>query len=224
MIKSFWQASGSPRGDDVKTVGGRPHVDGRFGERERGAAAIQAAARGPRRRRRPDRFWEKSCRFPLRRRWALLRPRSRLRARAARERPAANAGIFRRCRTPPRCPRSSQSWVRLQRVPPEMRIFTPGLRFFSNSSVRRPSSASRDRRQQAGRSGTDDDGLIIERRETGRRPRPSLTSSNCRGESDLFAVCRAESQARTLSPPAVLRPRSAALRRHRPRLRRLPPG
>src|SRR5947209_19964480 len=40
-------------------------------------------------------------------------------------------------------PRLSVSWVRLQRVPPDMRILTPGLRFFSNSSTRRPSSADR---------------------------------------------------------------------------------
>src|SRR5579871_6165826 len=40
-------------------------------------------------------------------------------------------------------PRLSVAWVRLQRVPPDMRILTPGLRFFSTSSVRRPASAAR---------------------------------------------------------------------------------
>src|SRR5580704_1831748 len=40
-------------------------------------------------------------------------------------------------------PRLSVSWVRLQRVPPDIRILTPGLRFFSKSSTRRPSSAAR---------------------------------------------------------------------------------
>ena len=58
-------------------------------------------------------------------------------------------------------PRSSQSWVRLQRVPPEIRILTPGLRFFSTSSVRRPSSASRVAASKPGRPGADDDGLIF---------------------------------------------------------------
>src|SRR4051794_14894777 len=40
-------------------------------------------------------------------------------------------------------PRLSVSWVTLQRVPPDMRILTPGLRFFSSTSTRRPSSAAR---------------------------------------------------------------------------------
>src|SRR5436305_11581909 len=40
-------------------------------------------------------------------------------------------------------PRLSVAWVRLQRVPPDMRILTPGLRFFSSSSTRRPNSAAR---------------------------------------------------------------------------------
>src|SRR5262245_45404429 len=40
-------------------------------------------------------------------------------------------------------PRLSVAWVMLQRVPPDMRIFTPGLRFFSRSNVRRPRSAAR---------------------------------------------------------------------------------
>src|SRR5436190_13760811 len=31
----------------------------------------------------------------------------------------------------------------LQRVPPDMRILTPGLRFFSSSRTRRPASAAR---------------------------------------------------------------------------------
>ena len=35
-------------------------------------------------------------------------------------------------------PRTSVAWVRLQRVPPEMRIFTPGRRFFSSSNVASP--------------------------------------------------------------------------------------
>jgi len=39
--------------------------------------------------------------------------------------------------------RASVAWVRLQRVPPDMRILAPGLRFFSSSSVRRPRSAAR---------------------------------------------------------------------------------
>src|SRR5579883_1542622 len=40
-------------------------------------------------------------------------------------------------------PRLSVACVRLQRVPPDMRILTPGRRFFSNRSTRRPSSAAR---------------------------------------------------------------------------------
>ena len=40
-------------------------------------------------------------------------------------------------------PRLSVACVRLQRVPPDIRILTPGLRFFSKSSVRRPRSAAR---------------------------------------------------------------------------------
>src|SRR5262249_31972978 len=40
-------------------------------------------------------------------------------------------------------PRLSVFWVMLQRVPPDMRILTPGLRFFSSSNVRRPPSAAR---------------------------------------------------------------------------------
>src|SRR5207237_750567 len=39
-------------------------------------------------------------------------------------------------------PRLSVAWVMLQRVPPDMRILTPGLRFFSRSSTRRPCSAA----------------------------------------------------------------------------------
>src|SRR5207244_2832546 len=39
-------------------------------------------------------------------------------------------------------PRLSVAWVMLQRVPPDMRILTPGLRFFSSSRVRRPRSAA----------------------------------------------------------------------------------
>src|SRR5215470_4467380 len=40
-------------------------------------------------------------------------------------------------------PRLSVAWVILQRVPPDMRILIPGLRFFSSRSVRRPRSAAR---------------------------------------------------------------------------------
>src|SRR5439155_116627 len=40
-------------------------------------------------------------------------------------------------------PRLSVAWVMLQRVPPDMRILTPGRRFFSRSSVRAPCSAAR---------------------------------------------------------------------------------
>src|SRR5579863_508628 len=40
-------------------------------------------------------------------------------------------------------PRESQACVRLQRVPPEIRILTPGRLFFSTSSVFRPRSAAR---------------------------------------------------------------------------------
>ena len=40
-------------------------------------------------------------------------------------------------------PRRSVAWVMLHRVPPDMRIFTPALRFFSNSTTRRPRSAAR---------------------------------------------------------------------------------
>src|SRR5687767_5051760 len=40
-------------------------------------------------------------------------------------------------------PRASVSCVMLQRVPPEIRIFTPALVFFSKSSVRFPRSAAR---------------------------------------------------------------------------------
>ena len=40
-------------------------------------------------------------------------------------------------------PAPSQSCVILHRVPPDIRILTPGLRFFSTSSVRRPRSALR---------------------------------------------------------------------------------
>ena len=40
-------------------------------------------------------------------------------------------------------PAASQLCVILQRVPPDIKIFTPGLRFFSSSSVRRPRSALR---------------------------------------------------------------------------------
>src|SRR5262249_16089841 len=39
-------------------------------------------------------------------------------------------------------PRLSQAWVMLHRVPPDMRIFTPGLRFFSSRTTRRSSSAA----------------------------------------------------------------------------------
>ena len=39
-------------------------------------------------------------------------------------------------------PRASQSWVMLHRVPPDMRIFTPGFFPFSSSSTRRPRSAA----------------------------------------------------------------------------------
>ncbi len=41
-------------------------------------------------------------------------------------------------------PAASQSCVMLHRVPPDIRILTPGLRFFSSSSVRRPRSAARE--------------------------------------------------------------------------------
>src|SRR5438132_1279107 len=40
-------------------------------------------------------------------------------------------------------PRLSVAWVMLQRVPPDIKILTPGLRFFSKSTVRRPRSAVR---------------------------------------------------------------------------------
>ena len=40
-------------------------------------------------------------------------------------------------------PRASVAWVRLQWPPPEIRILTPGRRFFSSSSVRRPRAAAR---------------------------------------------------------------------------------
>ena len=39
-------------------------------------------------------------------------------------------------------PRLSQSWVMLHRVPPDIRILTPGLRDFSSNSTRRPRSAA----------------------------------------------------------------------------------
>src|SRR4051794_8450093 len=40
-------------------------------------------------------------------------------------------------------PRLSVAWVMLQRVPPDMRILTPGRRFFSSSCTRGPHSAAR---------------------------------------------------------------------------------
>ncbi len=40
-------------------------------------------------------------------------------------------------------PTASVSWVMLQRVPPDIRIFTPGLEFFSSKRVRKPRSAAR---------------------------------------------------------------------------------
>src|SRR5690606_27771071 len=40
-------------------------------------------------------------------------------------------------------PRRSVAWGSLQRVPPDIRMFTPGLAVFSSPSVRRPSSAPR---------------------------------------------------------------------------------
>ena len=54
-------------------------------------------------------------------------------------------------------PAASQSCVMLQRVPPDIKILTPGLRFFSNSSVRRPRSALRVAANKPGRTRTDDD-------------------------------------------------------------------
>src|SRR5262245_12536977 len=39
-------------------------------------------------------------------------------------------------------PRLSVAWVMLQRVPPDIRILTPGLRFFSRRTTRRPRSAA----------------------------------------------------------------------------------
>src|SRR3954462_8102261 len=75
-------------------------------------------------------------------------------------------------------PGFSQSCVMLQRVPPDIKILTPGLRFFSTRSVRRPRSALRDAannpaapapptpgaprpRQHPRRASPDDDDIVV---------------------------------------------------------------
>ena len=120
----------------------------------------QPSRAGRRAHRPPDRSAEKSCR-PARL-WSPALRRGTVRpARAARAPPAANAETSPAEPNAAMMPAASQSCVMLQRVPPDINIFTPGLRFFSTSSVRRPAFGTAGRGQQTRRPGADHDHRIV---------------------------------------------------------------
>ncbi len=113
-----------------------------------------AHQRGPRRRT-PDRWRETPCRRA--RPWS-----ARLRPRTVRRPVAVPRAARAECRKRPvgpkasTMPRASVAWVRLQRVPPERRIFTPGSRFLSSRMVLRPRWAARAAGHQSRRPAADD--------------------------------------------------------------------